>query len=83
MSRMQLVSTRTREPIAQSHNAHSAVGQLLSLSIAPRAAPMLDAILLSFVILEHWRREELGRASASGGAAYTASGTSIASVSSS
>ncbi|TBU45483.1 hypothetical protein BD309DRAFT_860040, partial [Dichomitus squalens] len=78
----ELVSTRTRTPIARSHNAHSAVGQLLSLSVAPSAVPMLDAILLSFVILEQRRREELGRASATGGAAYTASGTSAANVSS-
>ncbi|TBU63538.1 hypothetical protein BD310DRAFT_1035738 [Dichomitus squalens] len=78
----ELVSTRTRTPIARSHNAHSAVGQLLGLSVAPSAVPMLDAILLSFVILEQRRREELGRASATGGAAYTASGTSAANVSS-
>ncbi|TBU23546.1 hypothetical protein BD311DRAFT_810671 [Dichomitus squalens] len=78
----ELVSMRTRTPIARSHNAHSAVGQLLSLSVAPSAVPMLDAILLSFVILEQRRREELGGASATGGAAYTASGTSAANVSS-
>ncbi|KAI1786922.1 hypothetical protein LXA43DRAFT_897070 [Ganoderma leucocontextum] len=47
-----LVDPRTYETLAQSHPSNCVEGTKLSLDVNPEALPMLDAILLSFVVLE-------------------------------